>query len=408
MTNEEILAAKGKPTGLAFDPYGFKAATLAGYDKALLPYASNPDVPANLLAIDMLRVLNIATELYQMAASPAILSLEKEAAPPAPLSPNAKLAHVAQPGEAVIAVWRVKEAIIDCLDEAEKAFQSIEPTLEQIEEHHAKLAIIERLSDELDADYEAAENAVASPSGLPSLYERGEAAASQWVPVKSYAEISDGDTLLIYGNVDGVQHHLFHGVKKKDTAYDGQEIILKKKGNIYFNFGMHTEGKSWVKQCFRYAVPTTTSKEDSPAEAWDDEAENLKDLIHKLDQLDLLRRLPYKSAHKDLVLQASGLPFGTLATHLRALPPANMPRWQSLPTDFQAVLHLSKSAQALTQLVAVLDRLPKSMVRKMSADAEEAMFNARVEAINLAGSIKPVIDKLNEEATSIMEGTAHV
>lgn len=62
-------------------------------------------------------------------------------------------------------------------------------------------------------------------------------------------DIKDGDALLINGNFsegDKIQLHKVQQVKV--TEQDGTEVILKKKGNIYFNLGMYLKGKSWVRE----------------------------------------------------------------------------------------------------------------------------------------------------------------
>jgi hypothetical protein len=68
--------------------------------------------------------------------------------------------------------------------------------------------------------------------------------------ITSFGEISNGDSLLVKGNIGGVESHVFKRVSKKETVQDGQEVILRSKGNMYFNFGMYLEGKSWVKECY--------------------------------------------------------------------------------------------------------------------------------------------------------------
>ena len=75
-----------------------------------------------------------------------------------------------------------------------------------------------------------------------------------WVAVTSFDQIQDGDTLLIHGAIDLVKQHLFRNIQKKDTEMDGQEIILRRKGNVYFNFNRFLAGNSWVEACFR--LPT--------------------------------------------------------------------------------------------------------------------------------------------------------
>ncbi len=80
-------------------------------------------------------------------------------------------------------------------------------------------------------------------------------AGPQFVPVTAFDQVKNGDSLLIVGNIDGVQQHLFHNVTTKESAADGQEIILKKKGNKFFNFGMYLGKQSWVKQCYKLQWP---------------------------------------------------------------------------------------------------------------------------------------------------------
>lgn len=61
--------------------------------------------------------------------------------------------------------------------------------------------------------------------------------------------VAEGDILLLEGNFnDGPQIQLHKVAQVKITEQDGFEVILKKKGNIYFNMDTYLEGNSWVKE----------------------------------------------------------------------------------------------------------------------------------------------------------------
>jgi hypothetical protein len=63
--------------------------------------------------------------------------------------------------------------------------------------------------------------------------------------------IKKGDQLIIKGLVSGdLVTQLHKVVKVKVSDNDGTEIILKKKGNLYFNLGMYLEQKSWVREVY--------------------------------------------------------------------------------------------------------------------------------------------------------------
>jgi hypothetical protein len=67
--------------------------------------------------------------------------------------------------------------------------------------------------------------------------------------IKSMTDIKKGDTLLIKGNFsDGDKIQLLKVATVKVSDKDGTEIILKKKGNVYFNLGMYLKGDSWVEE----------------------------------------------------------------------------------------------------------------------------------------------------------------
>lgn len=79
------------------------------------------------------------------------------------------------------------------------------------------------------------------------------APAPAWVPVTSFEQVQDGDTLLVVGNMNNVQHHLFQGVKKLPGT---EEVLLRKKDNKYFIFSLYLSGESWVKECYQLVLPT--------------------------------------------------------------------------------------------------------------------------------------------------------
>jgi len=69
-------------------------------------------------------------------------------------------------------------------------------------------------------------------------------------PAATLTDINKGDQLLINGywgsGEYGIRHHIVQTVKVSES--DGTEIILKGKGNCYFNLGMYLAGESWVKE----------------------------------------------------------------------------------------------------------------------------------------------------------------
>lgn len=71
----------------------------------------------------------------------------------------------------------------------------------------------------------------------------------------AFDEIQPGDDLLIVGEVGGgTLRQVFTGVQKKESNFDGQEVILQRKGNKFFNFGMYLQGRSWVKACYNIST----------------------------------------------------------------------------------------------------------------------------------------------------------
>jgi len=106
--------------------------------------------------------------------------------------------------------------------------------------------------DALSASPTLGQGAATPAAVSPSIEKEGPAG---WVPVTSFAQVKTGDSLLVVGNIDGVEQHLFHKIVTKDSATDGQEIILRKKDNTYFNFGMYLDKKSWVKECYKLQLP---------------------------------------------------------------------------------------------------------------------------------------------------------
>jgi len=67
--------------------------------------------------------------------------------------------------------------------------------------------------------------------------------------VVSFRQIKDGDTLLVESNQFGIE--LFKNIKIKITVNDGREIILRKKGNVYFNFDMYMKAESHVNEFYK-------------------------------------------------------------------------------------------------------------------------------------------------------------
>ncbi|MDQ6477816.1 hypothetical protein [Dyadobacter sp. LHD-138] len=67
--------------------------------------------------------------------------------------------------------------------------------------------------------------------------------------VTTLVDINQGDFLLIDGFFDEGERIQLHKVQRvKLSVRDGTEIILKKKGNVYFNLGMYLQGTSWAKK----------------------------------------------------------------------------------------------------------------------------------------------------------------
>jgi hypothetical protein len=67
--------------------------------------------------------------------------------------------------------------------------------------------------------------------------------------VNTLTDIKKGDKLIINGRFnegDTIQLHKVLDVKV--TTNDGTEIILRKKGNLYFNLGMYLRQGSWVNE----------------------------------------------------------------------------------------------------------------------------------------------------------------
>lgn len=67
--------------------------------------------------------------------------------------------------------------------------------------------------------------------------------------VVSFGQIKNGDTLLVESSHYGIK--LYNNVKVKTTNDGNREVILRKRGNLYFNFDMFNEGKSHVKGIYR-------------------------------------------------------------------------------------------------------------------------------------------------------------
>lgn len=63
-------------------------------------------------------------------------------------------------------------------------------------------------------------------------------------PLTKNHEIKRGDLLLVQGN-GNINLYKVPQVIKDD---DREEVILQKKGNIYFNRSMFHDGKSWVQE----------------------------------------------------------------------------------------------------------------------------------------------------------------
>jgi hypothetical protein len=69
------------------------------------------------------------------------------------------------------------------------------------------------------------------------------------IRIKTLADINKGDTLSIKGNhAEGEPLQVLTLIQVKVTEKNGTEIILRKKGNVYVNWGMYLDGKSWVKE----------------------------------------------------------------------------------------------------------------------------------------------------------------
>jgi acyl CoA:acetate/3-ketoacid CoA transferase alpha subunit len=61
-------------------------------------------------------------------------------------------------------------------------------------------------------------------------------------------QIQDGDTLIVEGFE--AEPIVFKNVTVKRSETDGTEIILKKKGNIYFNLDMYLKGTSYIQDVY--------------------------------------------------------------------------------------------------------------------------------------------------------------
>lgn len=68
--------------------------------------------------------------------------------------------------------------------------------------------------------------------------------------VTAIDQISDGAAVLIKGRLTDGKVQLFNIDRIKISESDGIEVILKKKGNVYFNFGMYLAGKSNVSEIY--------------------------------------------------------------------------------------------------------------------------------------------------------------
>jgi len=62
-----------------------------------------------------------------------------------------------------------------------------------------------------------------------------------------------GDLVLIQDWLLGTNVHAFRVDEVKETS-DGTEITLRKRGNIWFDWGLYMAGVSWVKDC-RVVLP---------------------------------------------------------------------------------------------------------------------------------------------------------
>lgn len=67
--------------------------------------------------------------------------------------------------------------------------------------------------------------------------------------IRSFGQIKNGDTLLVDSLHYGIK--LYNNVKKKITESDCREVILRKRGNLYFSFDMFSTGKSHVKGIYK-------------------------------------------------------------------------------------------------------------------------------------------------------------
>lgn len=72
------------------------------------------------------------------------------------------------------------------------------------------------------------------------------AASHNLVAVRTITDISEGDTIIITGDV--LQNMSYRVKQVKVSENDGTEIIFDMKNNRFFNLGMFLEGRSWVKQ----------------------------------------------------------------------------------------------------------------------------------------------------------------
>lgn len=57
--------------------------------------------------------------------------------------------------------------------------------------------------------------------------------------------ITKGDLLIVQDKDGAIQYHKVHEVKQVDGD---EEVILQKRGNIWFSRNRYNEGGSWVKE----------------------------------------------------------------------------------------------------------------------------------------------------------------
>lgn len=95
--------------------------------------------------------------------------------------------------------------------------------------------------------------------------------------------------------------------------------ILEHKGYDDVASRLESVAKGWFAELKAFRAAPALLSSGGPQEAWDDEIENLKDLISKFDSLAEQNKIPSKAAHQDLRRQAAGLPFAQVAAHLRTI-----------------------------------------------------------------------------------------